>query len=449
MSSDPQKPNIVLILADNLGWGELGCYGGGILRGAATPRIDAFAKEGLLLHNFNVESDCVPTRSALMTGRHPIRTGCLQSVPAGMPQGLTPWETTLPEVLKTCGYSTAHHGKWHLGDIPGRYPSDRGFDEWYGIPRTTDETQFTSALGYTPDVAELPYIMKGKSGEASENVCIYDLKERRNIDATLVDRSKDWLSRQVEAKTPFFLYHPLVHLHFPTLPHADFDGKTGNGEFADSMAEMDYRVGQLLDHIDSLGVRDNTVVIFASDNGPEFRPPYRGTAGPWSGTYHTAMEGSLRVPFIMRWPGKVPEGETSNQMVHVTDVFTTIINIAGGSVPDDRPIDGLDQTGFLQSPAGAKSPREGFLFYIKNDLRAVKWRDWKLHYIWEPKVNEGQGKLESPYLFNTTRDPKEETNILHYNTWVLQPIARMRAAFMKSLKTDPAPPDPLKKDFYF
>ncbi|KAF3016790.1 hypothetical protein E8E14_008906 [Neopestalotiopsis sp. 37M] len=447
MSSDPQKPNVVLILADNLGWGELGCYGGGILRGAATPRIDAFAKEGLLLHNFNVESDCVPTRSALMTGRHPIRTGCLQSVPAGMTQGLTPWELTLAEALKMRGYATAHHGKWHLGDIPGRYPSDRGFDEWYGIPRTTDETQFTSTLGYTPDVAELPYIMKGKSGEASENVCIYDLKERRNIDATLVDCSKDWLSRQVEAKTPFFLYHPLVHLHFPTLPHADFEGKTGNGEFADSMAEMDHRVGQLLDHIDSLGIRENTVVIFASDNGPEFRPPYRGTAGPWTGTYHTAMEGSLRVPFIMRWPGKVPENETSNQIVHVTDMFSTIINIAGGTVPSDRPIDGLDQTAFLQDPTNTKSPREGFLFYIKNDLRAVKWRDWKLHYIWEPKVNEGQGKLESPYLFNTTRDPKEETDILAFNTWVLQPISKMRAAFMKSLKTDPAPPDPLKEDF--
>lgn len=150
MSTDPNRPNIVLVLADNLGWGELGCYGGGILRGAATPRIDKLATEGLLLHNFNVESDCVPTRSALMSGRHPIRTGCRQSVPAGFPQGLTEWERTLAECLKTNDYATAHHGKWHLGDIPGRCPSDRGFDEWFGIPRTTDETQFTSALGYTP-----------------------------------------------------------------------------------------------------------------------------------------------------------------------------------------------------------------------------------------------------------------------------------------------------------
>jgi len=448
MSGDQDRPNVVLILADNLGWGELGCYGGGILRGAATPRIDAFANEGLLLHNFNVESDCVPTRSALMTGRHPIRTGCKQSVPAGLPQGLTEWEKTLPEVLRDFGYTSAHHGKWHLGDIPGRYPSDRGFEEWYGIPRTTDETQFTSSVGFSPEIAELPYIMKGKAGSPSENVSVYDLKERRNIDETLVEKSKDWLSRQVAAAKPFFLYHPMVHLHFPTLPHTDFAGTTGYGDFADSMAEMDHRVGQLLDHIDSLGVRDNTVVIFASDNGPEFREPYRGTAGPWSGTYHTAMEGSLRVPFIIRWPAHIPSAVASNEIVHITDIFATIIGVTGGSVPSDRPIDGIDQLELFKNPSTSPSKRDGFLFYIKNDLRAIKWRDWKLHLFWEPQVNEGKGKLESPYLFNVVRDPKEETNVAAYNTWVLQPMQKMQAAFLRSLKADPAPKDQAKADFW-
>ncbi|TDZ24697.1 N-acetylgalactosamine-6-sulfatase [Colletotrichum orbiculare MAFF 240422] len=444
MSKDPTRPNIVLVLADNLGWGELGCYGGGELRGAATPRIDKLATEGLLLHNFNVESDCVPTRSALMTGRHPIRTGCRQSVPAGFPQGLTSWEQTLASCLKDNDYATAHHGKWHLGDVPGRYPSDKGFDEWFGIPRTTDETQFTSALGYTPEVAELPYIMKGKAGEASENVCVYDLEKRRLIDEMLVEKSKDWLRRQVEAEKAFFLYHPLVHLHFPTLPHEDFAGKTGQGDFADSMAEMDYRVGEIIDHIDHLNIRENTVFIFASDNGPEFREPYRGTAGPWSGTYHTAMEGSLRVPFIIRWPGHVPRGATSNGIVHVTDVFTTILSMTRTTVPSDRPVDGVDQTGFLLNPSETPSPRQGFLFYIKDELRAMKWKDWKLHLVWEPKVNQSSGKLESPYLFNLVRDPKEESDILAYNTWVLQPMFKLRAEFQKSLKNDPAPPDPLK-----
>jgi arylsulfatase len=438
------SPNIVLIVADNLGWGELGCYGGGALRGAPTPRIDQLARQGLLLQNFNVESDCVPTRSALMVGRHPIRTGCLQSVPPGLPQGLTRREVTLPQLLSERGYATAHYGKWHLGDVQGRYPSDRGFDEWYGIPRTTDESQFTSTVGYDPAVADIPYIMEGRAGEPSRNVQEYNLETRRLIDSQLVDRSLAFIQRNQAAGRPFFLYLPLTHLHFPTLPHPDFAGRTGQGDFADSMVEMDHRVGQVVDEIDRLGLADNTLFIFCSDNGPEFRPPYRGTAGPWRGTYHTAMEGSLRVPFIARWPGRIAADRVSNEMVHVTDLFTTLARVAGAAVPQDRPIDGVDQLPFLVGEQ-ARSAREGFLFYIKNELRAVKWRDWKLHFYWEPEVNEGKGKLESPYLFNITRDPKEESDVLVFNTWVMGPMLRMVRAFNESCakypNTPPGAPD--------
>lgn len=438
------SPNIVLIVADNLGWGELGCYGGGALRGAPTPRIDRLAGEGLLLQNFNVESDCVPTRSALMTGRHPIRTGAVQSVSAGLPQGLKRTEVTLAQLLSQRGYATAHFGKWHLGDIPGRYPSDRGFDEWYGIPRTTDESQFTSTIGFDPSVVDLPYIMQGRAGCPSENVEVYDLDSRRRIDEALVSRALTFIRRNHAVGTPFFLYLPLTHLHFPTLPHRDFAGKTGNGDFADSMVEMDHRVAQVVDEIDRLGLAERTLLIFCSDNGPEFRVPYRGTAGPWRGTYHTAMEGSLRVPFIARWPGRIQPGRVSNEIVHVTDVFSTLAAAAGAPVPGDRPIDGIDQMPFLLGQQ-ERSAREGFLFYIKTQLRAVKWRDWKLHLYWEPEVNDSKGKLESPYLFNTTRDPKEETDVLVSNTWVLGPMERMIQQFdascVKYPNTPPGEPD--------
>ncbi|BFO53409.1 arylsulfatase [Acidovorax sacchari] len=430
------QPNIVLVVADNLGWGELGCYGGGALRGAPTPRIDRLASEGVLLQNFNVESDCVPTRSALMTGRHPIRTGSLQSVPPGLPQGLTRWERTLAQLLSDAGYATAHFGKWHLGDVHGRYPSDRGFDEWYGIPRTTDESQFTSSIGFDPSAADLPYIMEGKSGEPTKEVKLYDLESRRKIDADLVDKSCEFMQRHAAARKPFFLYLPLVHLHFPTLPHPEFSGRTGNGDFADSMVEMDHRVGQVIDEIERLGISDDTLFIFCSDNGPEFRAPYRGTAGPWRGTYHTAMEGSLRVPFIARWPGRIRPGRVSNEIFHVTDIFTTLAHVGGAAVPADRPIDGLDQRRFLLENE-EKSAREGFIFYIKQEMRALKWRDWKLHFYWEPEVNEGKGKLESPYLFNLTRDPKEETDVLVFNTWVMGPMLRMVKAFNDSVEVHP------------
>src|SRR3989442_688101 len=169
MPGNSQPPNIVLILADNLGWGELGCYGGGMLRGAPTPRIDKLASEGLRFLNFNVESDCVPTRYALMTGRHPIRTGALQSIPAGLPQGIIPWEVTIAQLLSARGYATAIYGKWHLGDREGRFPKDRGFDEWYGIPRTTNETMFASSVGFDPSVVDQPYVMEGRVGNRASS----------------------------------------------------------------------------------------------------------------------------------------------------------------------------------------------------------------------------------------------------------------------------------------
>ena len=434
------KPNIVFVLADNLGWGELGCYGGGVLRGAPTPCIDALAREGVRLTNFNVESDCVPTRSALMTGRHPIRTGALQSVPAGLPQGITPWEITLAQLIRDQGYATAIFGKWHLGDRPGRYPTDRGFDEWYGIPRTTNESMFTSTPGFDPSVVPMPYVMEARAGEVPREIGVYDLDMRRRIDSDLVQRTRDFLRRQTKAGKPFFAYVPLTQLHYPTIPHRDFAGRTGVSDFADSMVEMDHRVGEIVDEVNALGIADNTVFIFASDNGPEFRRPWRGTAGPWRGTYHTSMEGSLRVPFIIRWPGRVPAGVVSDEIVHVTDLFVTLAGIVGAPVPEDRPIDGVDQLEFLTNPSG-KSRREGFVYYIKDELRAVKWRNWKMHVVWEPEPNIGPNHLETPWIFNIVSDPKEETDIANDHSWVRTPMRRLAHEFQQSLrKFPPVPP---------
>lgn len=430
--------NIVLVLADNLGWGELGCYGGGALRGAPTPRIDAFATEGLRFLNFNVESDCVPTRSALMTGRHPIRTGALQSVPAGLPQGIHPSEVTLAQALSAAGYATAIYGKWHLGDRPGRFPHDRGFDHWYGISRTTNESLFTESIGFDPAVVDIPYVEAGDRGEPARRVAPYDLEMRRRIDGDLTRRACDFVVKHGAARRPFFLYLPLTQLHFPTLPHRDFAGRTGAGDFADSMVEMDHRVGQVIDAVAAAGLAADTLLLFASDNGPEFRRPWRGTAGPWTGTYHTAMEGALRVPLIIRWPGRVKPGVT-NEMAHVTDLFTTILAAAGIPAPADRPVDGLDLTPFLLGQA-AKSPREGFVYYIKEQLRAIKWRDWKMHLLWEVEPNTGVTHLEVPYLFNVVQDPKEETDVNSTQGWVRGPMRRLQLAFQQSLEQHPRVP---------
>lgn len=439
-------PNIVLVLADNLGWGELGCYGGGELRGAPTPRIDRLASEGLRLLNFNVESDCVPTRSALMTGRHPIRTGALQSVVTGLPQGIVPWEITLAQLLSGRGYATAIHGKWHLGDRRGRFPNERGFDEWYGIPRTTNESMFTTSIGYDPKAAALPYVMEGRKGRRARNVAVYDLAMRRRIDSDLTARARDFMRRQVRLGKPFFAYLPLTQLHYPTLPHRAFAGKTGCGDFADSLAEMDHRVGQILDQIDALKIAGETLVIFASDNGPEFRRPWRGTAGPWTGTYHTAMEGGLRAPFMIRWPGRIAAGRVSNEIVHVTDLYATLARVAGARLPGDRPIDGVDQLEFFLGKR-KKSAREGFVYYIKQELRAVKWRNWKMHLVWEKEPNEGTLHLEVPYIFNLTQDPKEETDVHMASSWARTPMRRLVHEFERSLKAHPPIPPGAPDDY--
>ncbi len=431
------KPrNIVLVLADNLGWGELGCYGGGALRGAPTPRIDALASEGMRFTNFNVESDCVPTRSALMTGRHPIRTGALQSVPAGLPQGIHPWERTLAQILSEAGYATGIFGKWHLGDRDGRYPHQRGFDEWYGIPRTSNETMFTASPGFDPFAVNIPAVMEGVAGSPAREVANYDLAKRRLIDGEIVDKTIDFMRRNHAKQQGFFAYVPLTHLHFPTLPHPDFAGRSGVGDFADSMIEMDYRVGQLLDAIHLLDITKETLFIFASDNGPEFRRPWRGTAGPWTGTYHTAMEGGLRVPLIARWPEKIPAKHETDELIHVTDLFTTLVEAGQGKLPLDRPIDGLNQWPWITNGVES-SAREGFLFYIKNELRAAKWRHWKLHFHFEKEPNEGVRHLETPWLFNLKRDPKEETDVAMDDGWVRGPIRRMILDFEQSLRKHP------------
>ncbi len=432
------QPNVVLILADNLGWGELGCYGGGAIRGAPTPRIDALALEGTRFLNFNVESDCVPTRSALMTGRHPIRTGAIQSVPAGLPQGIIPWEKTIAELFSDAGYATAMYGKWHLGDKEGRYPKDKGFDEWYGIPRTTNESMFFDSIGYDESIVEPPYVMEGTKGKPAEKRELYDLEMRRKIDAELTKRSCEFIKRNANKK-PFFLYVPLTQLHFPTLPHREFEGASKHGDFADSLIEMDTRVGQIIDSIKENNLTENTVFIFASDNGPEYRRPWRGSAGMWTGTYHTAMEGALRVPLIVRWPNKIPAGKVTNEIIHVVDLFPTLAKIANLEIPKDRIIDGQDQSQFILG-GQEKSNREGFVYFIKSELRAAKWRDWKMHFVWEVEPNAGANHLETPYLFNIVQDPKEESDVNTTQGWVRGPIRKMVINFQNSLKDHPPIP---------
>ena len=438
------KPNILLIMVDNLGYGELGVYGGGELRGAPTPRIDQFAAEGMRLTNFNVEPQCTPSRSALMTGRHPIRSGTTKVV-WGMLYGMTQWEKTIAELMSDAGYVTGMFGKWHLGDTKGRFPTDQGFNEWYGIANTTDESQYSSQFQYDSEVGLKPFIQEAGRGEEPKTVEPYDLTVRRRIDTELTRRAIDFMQRQTKSGKPFFAFVPLTQVHLPTIPHPDFAGKTGNGDFADSVVEMDHHVGEMLDTVDKLGISDKTIVIFASDNGPEEVAAYRGTAGYWRGHYFTALEGSLRAPFIIRWPSKVPAGKVTNEMVHITDLLPTFAGIGGYDVPSDRIIDGVDQSDLFFNKNG-RSKREGFPVYNGDDLFAYKWRNWKVHFVELNSMFGAPQKLNVPRIYNVMRDPKEVRDIAPESTWTLPVVLSRVVDFKKTLVAEPpirlGTPDP-------
>jgi arylsulfatase len=446
------KPNIVLVLMDNLGWGELGVYGGGVLRGAPTPRIDTLASEGMRLLNFNVEAQCTPSRAALMTGRYAVRTGN-GSIPIETPvYGLTQWEITLAEMLSEAGYTTGMFGKWHLGHTEGRFPTDQGFDEWFGIPNSSDEAFWPDQSRYRPKshpFAHAEYIMEARRGAEPKKLRIYDLEQRALIDNELTERSLEFMNRQVTAGKPFFLFLPYTQTHMPVTPHPEFAGWTGNGDFADVLAQLDSYVGRLLDEIDRLGIREKTVFIFTSDNGPDSQPPYHGFSGPWRGSYFTALEGSLRTPFIIRWPRKVPPGSVSNEIVHEIDLFPTLAHIADGDVPIDRVIDGVDQHSFLVGQQ-EQSNRESLVIYLGDEIYGVKWRNWKMMTKEVPSAWGQQVKTYSiPVLFDLHTDPKEEYPVdprWIENGWVRWPAGQVLVDHALSLQGEPpirpGTPDP-------
>jgi arylsulfatase A-like enzyme len=356
------SPNIVFILVDNVGWGNFGVYGGTI----PTPRIDRFASEGIRFNNYNVEAQCTPTRSAIITGRHPVRSGTFKVPFPGQGQsGIAPWEYTLAELLSDAGYATALYGKWHLGDHQGRLPNDQGFDEWWGIMNSWDEAGYTAWPLFKESGLPAPMIWEGKKGEPTTPVMPLDLNVRPILDGNyIIPKTVEYIKRNAAAKKPFFVYVGYSEMHPPVIGNPDFVGKSSQrGElFADIIGEMDARVGQILDAVAEAGVDDNTIVILSSDNagGGAVSQIGPGSNGPWRGDFlNTPFEGSMRAPAIVRWPGTVPAGVVTNEMLAAVDWLPTLAGMAGASerVPKDRPIDGR-RLGLHARHDGYERPRQ-------------------------------------------------------------------------------------------
>jgi arylsulfatase len=448
------KPNIVLIFLDNFGWGEPGFNGGGIIRGTATPSMDALAKEGLRLTNFNVESQCTPSRAAIMTGRYGYRSGNHTVPLGGGVYGLVQWEITMAEMLADAGYNTAMLGKWHLGWTEGRYPSSQGFDEFYGV-ETTDVTVWNSLTGFKKSGLEKPVVMQGRKGEPATVARDYDLEYRALIDGDLTERAIEYIGRASKEEEPFFLYLAYTATHYPVLPSPEFEGETGNGAWADLLLQTDTYIGRVTEAIAKAGVEDNTIVIFTADNGPEATPRgnanvsrmpgAQGTAGPWRGTLFTSFEGSLRVPFAVRWPGKIAAGSESNEIVHSMDLYPTLAAFAGGIVPDDRAFDGINQADFFLGMQET-SNREGLIVYQGEKIYGVKWGDWKVLFNQNDTIFSPTETFDTPNVYNLLNDPGERENVLFPYTWVaekaLPQLMEHRASFKKYPPIPPGTPDP-------
>jgi arylsulfatase len=287
--------------------------------------------------------------------------------------------------------------------------------------------------------------MEARKGEPPAKSELYDVDERRRIDAELTRRAIEFIKRSRQEGKPFFAYVPLTAMHYPTVPHPDFASQTGHGDYADMLAQTDHYLGEMVDALQNLGIEDETIVIFAADNGAE--DPANGDGlmsgwtGPWAGTYFTALEGGLRAPCIIRWPGRIPAGKKSNEIVHIVDLFPTLAGLAGVAVPTDRPIDGVDQSEFLLGRS-EKSSREGFAIFVGDTLHGAKWRNWKIHLVWqETKYSTQQPFSTVPKVVDLITDPREERNVAQpYNTWLQYPGMRLLTEFQKSMGKYPNVP---------
>ena len=456
-----EKPNVVLMLADNLGYGDVSSYNGGIRGDMRTPRIDRLAAEGIRFTQFLVEPGCTPSRAGLLTGRYSVRSGLSLIIAPGGVNTLQPEEVTLGELFKSVGYNTTYVGKWHLDAEPKSQPQNKGFDQWLvGFSGTTD------VVSYVPKMVEagaseqmqkaLEYwIVEAKGPGDPKKVRRYDLEYRKQIEGDIAKASIGYIKKQASAKSPFFLMVGWTRPHFPNDVGSDFAGTSGVGKYGDSVVELDQRTGEILDAIEEAGIKGNTIVIFVSDNGPtttggSLDELYVGDTGPFRGELGDAYEGSIRTVGMIRWPNKIKPSVT-NEMIAIHDFFPTLAKIIGAKAPKDRPMDGFDQSEFLLGRQD-RSNRDNLLTFIGDRLVAVRWEQWRIYPVeflgtrGNPSMAGYVGTIREtagyPQIYNIEADPKEQINIAHLNGWVIVPYLQLINKYQASLKEHPNPPAP-------
>ncbi|MDB4391721.1 sulfatase [bacterium] len=425
-AQERDQPNLIVIFCDDLGYGDLGCYGSEKNR---TPNVDQLAKAGVKFTDFYSSSPvCTPSRSSLMTGCYARRVGMHEDytghwvlIPRSR-RGLNPEELTIAEALKSAGYATACIGKWHLGDQPEHLPTQHGFDFYFGIPYSNDMQ--SKGRGDPP----LPLV------------------EQRTVIEAPVDQStltKRYTEAAIEFITenkskPFFVYLPHTFPHLPLFASPEFLGKSANGRYGDSIEEIDWSTGQILASLDRLGIADNTLVIFTSDNGSNGRNG--GSNQPLSGIKGSTMEGGMRVPMLAKWPGRVKPGTVCTELATTMDLLPTFCKLAGAELPKQK-IDGFDITNLILGHEGAKSKYESFLYYRRRQLQAIRMGDWKYHLPleathpnWTTPNTERPGRPAK--LVNLKDDPVEQSDVSKSNPEVVTKMQTIARQAIESLGND-------------
>ena len=415
-----RPPNIVIVFADDLGWGDLGSYGAPVIR---TPHLDRMAAEGQRWTNFYVTASvCSPSRAGLLTGRLPVRNGLYgDQVRVLFPDfvgGIQDEEITLAEALRDLGYATGMFGKWHLGDRPRYLPTRHGFDYWFGIPYSNDmmstlprEERRAAFVDPKIEYWDVPLI-RSERDEAGEIVTetLEQPADQTTITKRYAEEAVDFI--RAHREEPFFVYLPHSMPHVPLFRAPEFEDHSDAGLYGDVIEEIDWSVGRILDTLEEEGLAENTVVFFSSDNGPwtAFRTQ-GGLAGPLREGKGMTWEGGMRVPGLFWWPGTIAPEVVTSEIGSTSDLFATFLGLAGGAVPDDRPMDSLDLAPVLRGTSG--SPREEVPFYRGSELYAYRVGNFKAHFITQGAYGLAGERTEHdpPLLYDLALDPGEQWDI--------------------------------------
>ena len=436
-----KKPNILIYLMDNVGYGDVGINGGGLLAGAPTPNIDRLGQEGLHLLSTYSQPSCTPTRVTLLTGRLPMRTGALHPGFAGQP-GVLEDETTVAEVLSDAGYVTQAIGKWHCGEDEGSQPQNVGFDDFYGFlgwsglytdwrdENTLPEWALSPARQAFAQAEDFNhYLVHATKGQEVENLEELTIDVISECDDKFATYSEDFIKKMADSDQPFFLYHCTRGAHIKNYPSAKFKGNSpANPHYKDCIVEMDDILGRLVKTLDDTEQLENTLIFVLSDNGPMMEPWPDAGYTPFRGGIGSTWEGGVRVPGIVYWKGMIKPGQVSDQLFDLADLFTTSAALAGVDYqpPEDEYLDGIDQTSFLLADAG-QSNRKYEYFWLGQTVSGLRVAEYKFMLAgmsWdEPDVVNGesatvQETYPMPKLFNLYLDPKERYSFFDRQTFL-------------------------------